>query len=145
MDAIRAESGRSVYFFGRMVGTFFGALLLTRIASRGFLLASSLGSLVVLLALLFNTSVTLAWGLVFVTGLAVANIFPLAFSITVARYPERSSEISGLMMMAIAGGAIVPPVMGYISDTTGSVVFAMAVLLPCAIYLVGASWYALKR
>ena len=31
-----AESGRSVYFFGRMLGTFAGALLLTRISSRKF-------------------------------------------------------------------------------------------------------------
>ena len=38
MDAEPAKQGRSLYFFGKMLGTFLGALLLTRFAAKKFLL-----------------------------------------------------------------------------------------------------------
>ena len=49
---------------------------------------------------------------VLLAGLGFANIWPMLFSITVEEDPERSNELSGLMCMAISGGAIVPLVMG---------------------------------
>lgn len=63
---------------------------------------SILGILCLVTILLVKSS-GLAWFLVFMIGLAVANIWPLVFSIAVSRYPARSNEISGLMMMAISG------------------------------------------
>ena len=53
---------------------------------------------------------------IFIIGLGFANIFPLIFSITVDNMPERSNELSGLMVTAIIGGAILPFFMGGISD-----------------------------
>jgi fucose permease len=94
-----AESGRSLYFFGKMLGTFSGALLLTKMSSSKFFTWSSVLCLIV--------------------GLGVANIFPLIFSLTVGRYPDRKNEISGLMVMAISGGAIMPFLMGWVSDLFG--------------------------
>ena len=41
IDQTTAESGRSVYFFGRMLGTFAGAIMLTRISSRKFFMWTS--------------------------------------------------------------------------------------------------------
>ncbi len=49
-------------------------------------------------------------------GLGFANIWPMLFSITVEEKPECASELSGLMCMAISGGAIVPLVMGNLRD-----------------------------
>ena len=74
----------------------------------------------------------------------MANIFPLVFSLTVQKYPERSNEISGLMMMAISGGALIPPVMGLVSDLMG-VVPGMGVLLLCAAYLLAVSWIIIRK
>lgn len=85
-----------------------------------------------------------AWILVFLIGLGVANIFPLVFSLTVQRYPERSNEISGLMMMAISGGALIPPLIGLVSDSAG-VVPGMGVLLLCAAYLLIVSWIIIRK
>jgi fucose permease len=86
----------------------------------------------------------MAWGLVFLIGLAVANIFPLVFSITVERYPARTNEISGLMMMAISGGAVIPILIGWISDLS-NVVYGMSILIVCMLYLFSVSIYSLKR
>jgi len=49
-------------------------------------------------------------------GLGFANIWPLLFSITVEEKPEAANELSGLMCMAISGGAIIPLVMGKMVD-----------------------------
>jgi fucose permease len=76
-------------------------------------------------------------------GLGFANIFPLVFSIAVNRMPERSNEISGLMVTAIVGGAILPPMMGLLADAT-SVTIGFLVPLACALYLTYVSLVSLK-
>lgn len=144
MDPTIAESGRSVYFFGRMLGTFAGALLLTRLSSHKFYFWTSLLGILTLVAILTVQSQSLAWVLVFLTGLTVANIFPLVFSITVQKYPDNANEISGLMMMAICGGAVIPLLIGWISDMS-SVAYGFTVLLGCMIVLLGISIYSLRK
>jgi MFS transporter, FHS family, L-fucose permease len=139
-----SESGRSIYFFGRMLGTFSGALLLTRITSRKFFMWTSVVGILCLVAILLIDSPVIAWVLVFLIGLSVANIFPLVFSITVEKYPTRTNEISGLMMMAICGGAVIPLLIGWVSDIS-SVAAGMSVLIFCMIYLFSVSVYALKK
>jgi fucose permease len=49
--------------------------------------------------------------------------------------PERSAELSGLLCMAIAGGAVMPPVMGRLSDVFGTVTAAMAVPFLSCLYI----------
>jgi MFS transporter, FHS family, L-fucose permease len=139
-----AESGRSVYFFGRMLGTFLGAIMLTRVSSSKFFMWSSVLGIVCLFLIIIVKSSALAWVLVFLIGLAVANIWPLVFSITIGKYPERSNEISGLMMMAICGGAVIPLLVGWISDLT-NVALGMSVLIACMIYLWAVSIYCIKK
>jgi fucose permease len=127
-----------------MLGTFAGAIMLTRISARKFFMWSSVLGILCLVAILLVSSPVMAWGLVFLIGLAVANIFPLVFSITVEKYPSRTNEISGLMMMAISGGAVIPLAIGWISDLS-NVVFGMSILILCMIYLLSVSIYSLKR
>jgi fucose permease len=144
IDSTASESGRSIYFFGRMLGTFAGALLLTRISSRKFFMWTSILGIICLLVLLLSSAQIMAWVLVFLFGLAVANIFPLVFAITVEKYPTRSNEISGLMMMAISGGAVIPLIIGWVSDIS-NVTFGMSILLICLFYLFFVSVYSLKK
>lgn len=112
IDAEAAKYGKSMYFFAKMIGTFAGAIMLTKLSSRKFLIGSSLLAVVSLIALAFASNATAAWIIIFIVSLGVSNIFPLIFSITVRKMPERSNEISGLMMMAISGGAVIPFVVG---------------------------------
>ncbi|MCK5815267.1 MAG: MFS transporter [Flavobacteriaceae bacterium] len=112
MDAETAKYGKSMYFFAKMIGTFAGAIMLTKLSSQKFLIGSSILAIASLLALAFVPSIAAAWVIIFMVSLGVSNIFPLIFSITVRKMPERSNEISGLMMMAISGGAVIPFVVG---------------------------------
>jgi len=144
IDQTAAESGRSVYFFGRMLGTFAGAIMLTKISSRSFFMWTSVLGILCLILILLVKSQAMAWGLVFLIGLAVANIWPLVFSIAVEKYPARSNEISGLMMMAISGGAVIPLLVGWVSDIS-TVAIGMTVLIACMVYLWAVSMYCLKK
>lgn len=80
----------------------------------------------------------------FSIGLAASNIFPLIFSATVKTYPDRANEISGLMIMAVSGGAFVPPIVGGITDLF-TITAGMYVFVFCAIYLLFVSVYSLKK
>jgi len=144
IEQTTAELGRSVYFLGRMLGTLGGAIMLTKFASRKFFMWTSLLGIICFIIILLVKSPAMAWGLVFIIGLAVANIWPLVFSIAVDKYPERSNEISGLMMMAISGGAVIPLLVGWIGDIS-NVRIGMTVLIACMIYLWAVALYCLKK
>ena len=64
-------------------------------------------------------------------GLGFANIWPMLFSITVEERPERANELSGLMCMAISGGALVPLLMGWLLDRNWG---ALAFVVPAACF-----------
>jgi len=144
MDAEPAKQGRSLYFFGKMLGTFFGALLLTRFSAHKFLVGSALVNLVTVIAFIISPTPFVALALMFSIGLGASNIFPLIFSLTVEKYADRANEISGLMIMAVSGGAFIPPIIGKVSDIM-SITAGMGVLVACSIYLLGLSFYALKK
>jgi len=142
-DSTFAQSARSVYFFGKMLGSFLGAIMLVKLATRSFFLWTSLASVVSILALLFVPGQMGGMVVMFIIGLTVANIFPLIFSLTVEKYSDRTNEISGLMIMAVSGGAVIPSLILWIFDkidiTTG-----MFVLVGCAVYLFYLSLRSLK-
>ena len=96
---------------GRLLG---GAVLNIMTPHTFFRLSAALGLLGALVLMLGNASLAIVG--VLVAGLGFANIWPMLFSITVEEDPKRGSELSGLMCMAISGGAIVPLLMGKLVD-----------------------------
>jgi fucose permease len=133
IDAETAKYGKSMYFFAKMIGTFVGAILLTKLSPRKFLVGSSLLAIVALLALAFTPSELAAWITIFIVSLGVSNIFPLIFTLAVGKMPARSNEISGLMMMAISGGAIIPFIVGLTMNMWSA--GGILVLVASAVYL----------
>ncbi len=108
--------GTLFFFICLMTGRFLGGVILNWLSPRKFLIISALISLAGI-ALLFPSSNTIiGFVAIAIIGLGFANIFPLIFSITVDRMPERSNEISGLMVTAIIGGAFVPLLFGVTAD-----------------------------
>jgi fucose permease len=58
----------------------------------------------------------------------------ILFSFALQRMPERSNEVSGLLIMGVSGGAIFPVLMGVASDAAGAQWGAVVVLLVCCMY-----------
>jgi fucose permease len=63
---------------------------------------------------------TLLYIAIALIGFGNSNIFPVIFSKALQSFPERDNEVSGLMIMGIAGGAVFPLLMGVVSDMLGS-------------------------
>ena len=97
-----------------------------------------------MLGLLLVNNLSLAIVSIALAGIGCANIFPLIFSITINKMPERTNEISGLMVTAIVGGAFLPLLMGFVTDKT-SVTMGFAVPLACTLYLLFVSLVSLKQ
>ncbi|MEI6455948.1 MAG: MFS transporter [bacterium] len=133
----------ALFFLPILAGRFGGALILRSMAPKKFLITTVLLSMAGILLLLFGSKFLAYTGIV-LTGLGFANIFPLIFSITVDKMPERSNELSGLMVTAIVGGAIIPPLMGIVADNL-SLIAGFAVPLLCVLFITWSSLMALRK
>lgn len=129
-----ASYGISVYFTALMISRFAGAILLQFFKPTFFLVTTTILAIVGTLFLLLSTSEILAQVAIFVIGLGAGNLFPLVFSIAINKMPSRANEISGLLIMAIVGGAIIPPIMGMVSSSVG-VIGSISVLILCFVYI----------
>ncbi|MCX6271924.1 MAG: MFS transporter [Bacteroidetes bacterium] len=123
----------SLFFLPILVGRFLGSAILRILKPRLFLILTVIIAIVGILLLLLGSEILVFAGIIMV-GLGFANIFPLVFSITVDTMPEKTNELSGLMVTAIVGGAILPPVMGAVADAT-SVTIGFVVPLVAVAYI----------
>lgn len=139
----KASLGISVYFFALMISRFIGAILLSRVNNLIFLIGSALLTCLFIVFLMISPTSGLAITAIALIGLFSGNLFPLIFSLTINRLPERSNEISALMIMAVVGGAVIPPIMGLVSKMAGASL-SFIVLLICALYVFGSSFFLKK-
>ena len=135
-----ALGGTSLFFIALMLGRFLGGVILNWIKPKTFLIITTFISLAGLLALFLPFGKIFAFAFIFIIGLGFANIFPLIFSITIDSFPERSNEISGLMVTAIIGGAIIPLLFGMVADFSGNLLIGFIVPIICILYLVTLSF-----
>ena len=131
--------GTGLFFTTLMIGRFLGGIVLNWVSPKKFLILTSVISIIAILGLFVNSAIIATISVILV-GFGFANIFPLVFSITVDRMPDKSNELSGLMVTAIVGGAFVPPLMGLIADKT-SVLMGFLVPLVAVVYI---GWTSLK-
>jgi FHS family L-fucose permease-like MFS transporter len=129
--------GSTLFFVGLTVGRLLGSGALRLMSSRAFFRFSAALGAAGILCVLSGVPALAVTG-VLLSGLGFANIWPVLFSLTVEARPERGAELSGLMCMAIFGGAVLPPLMGRIKDTAG---LGPAFLVPLAgfVYLLALS------
>lgn len=133
-----AEAGfaTSVYFLFRTIGCFSGSFILSKVSAKLFFVISTLCMVLGMAGLLFANSVEMIYICVALIGFGNSNIFPIIVSQAMLRLPEQKNAVSGLMIMGLFGGTIFPLVMGYASDSMGSQIGAVAVMLVGVVYLV---------
>ena len=119
------------YWGGAMVGRFIGSGLL-RLFSPGKVLACAATVVIALLTISANTTgLVSGWSLLAI-GLFNSIMFPTIFTLASEGLGKRAAEGSGIICMAIVGGAIVPLVTGNAADVWG---LKHALIVPAACYL----------
>jgi FHS family L-fucose permease-like MFS transporter len=124
----------ALYWGGAMVGRFLGAALL-RMFDAGRVLACCAVGAVLLLVASMSLSGSLAMGAALAVGLCNSIMFPTIFALAVAELGPRTGEGSGLLCMAIVGGAIVPLILGFFADHVG-LTPSLCVPLVCYLYII---------
>jgi FHS family L-fucose permease-like MFS transporter len=120
-----ARYGPAAFFLLLTLGRLSAGVVLNFIDPDTCLRGSAMLGLLGALCLMTGSELLTPIGIV-LSGLGFANIWPMLFSITVEHRPDRANELSGLMCMAISGGAIVPLAMGYLVDLSwGPLAFAI--------------------
>ncbi len=139
-----ASLGISIYFTALMIGRLLGAVVLNWISPGKFLFVTSFLAVISMVLLLLAPSLLMGRIAIFLVGLGSANLFPLIFALSIEKMPDRANEISGLMIMAVSGGAFIPPIMGLVSSNMG-VIASFVVLLVVLLYVFVAGIYAFKK
>lgn len=138
-----ASLGISIFFTAEMTGRFLGAILLQWISSKKFFVYTTILAISGIVALILSRDIMLSRISIFIAGFGLANLFPIIFATAIEKMPIRINEISGLMVMAIAGGAFLPPVVGLVSTLYG-VLSGFFVLVIAMLYILVISVYAVK-
>ena len=131
--------GCSMYYAAKTAGTFLGALILVRVSPLRFFRVSTILLIAAFAAFSLAGSVWMVFASLFVIGLAGANIFAIVFSLGLQHRPEAANDISALMITGITGGAVLPPLMGLVSDAAGLQV-SLVVPLLAAVLILWTTW-----
>lgn len=128
------EAGKliALYWGGALVGRFIGSGLL-RLVSPGLLLATVCAGAIALIAISANTSGEVAGYSLLAVGLMNSIMFPTIFTLACEKLGPRAADGSGIINVAIAGGAIVPAIYGALADNVG---LAAALTLPALCYAI---------
>jgi len=121
----------SIYWGGAMIGRFIGFAVM-RVVSPGKTLAfNSLAAIALVLVAVFGSGSMAMWAILAV-GLCNSIMFPTIFSMALHGLGKQTGQGSGILCMAIVGGALVPFAQGALADSMG---VQMSFLLPAACYL----------
>ncbi len=120
----------SLFWGGAMVGRFAGAFAMRRLSAESMLTLVSVGALVLTLIAILGSGKVAMWCLIAV-GLCHSVMFPTIFTLGIRGLGPLTEEGSGLLIMAIAGGALAA-LQGVIADHIG---LQLSYLLPAACYI----------
>jgi FHS family L-fucose permease-like MFS transporter len=131
LPAGRAGEAVAIYWGGALLGRFVGAWALRHIAPATALVITAVGALG-LVGLAATSAGPIAGVALVAVGLCNAIMFPTIFSLACRGLGPRTPEGSGILCMAIVGGACVPLLVGWVADCSS---LRLALLLPAACYL----------
>lgn len=150
---IGAMSGRdaslylSYYHGAAMIGRFAGAALLMRANPRRVLPLAAAVNIVLLLVTMNSAGGTALWSVVAV-GLFNSIMFPTIFTLAIERLGPMTEKAASLLVMAIVGGAVIPPLqglfvdifLGWTGNETRALQYAFFVSICCYAYILWYGW-----
>ena len=130
-----------LYWGGAMVGRFIGSAVL-RVLSPGKVLAFVSLAAIMLLVISTQTSGNVAGYTLLAVGLTNAIMFPTIFTLACEKLGSRAADGSGIINVAIVGGAVIPLLTGIIADLTSSLAIAFMLPMACYAIIAGFGFYA---
>ncbi len=121
----------SLYWAGALIGRLLGSWVLTKIKSNRLVFGFALSGAILLGVSMASSGPVAIWTLV-LCGFFNSILFPNIFTLGIAGLGPLTSKGSGLIMTAVVGGAVIPPLLGALSDRLG---IQHAFVLPMACYL----------
>ncbi|MDB2374232.1 sugar MFS transporter [Psychrosphaera haliotis] len=139
MEEVQAAAFITYYWGGAMVGRFIGAAVMQKV-DAGKTLAFNAFMACLLIAISLTTSGFVSMWAILLVGLCNSIMFPTIFSLALKNLKEYTSHGSGVLCLAIVGGALLPVLQGVMADTLGlTASFVLPVL--CFVYI---AYYGLK-
>lgn len=118
------------YFGGAMVGRFIGAGVMQKIKAGKVLAFNALCACALVVAAMFSAGAVAMWALLLV-GLCNSIMFPTIFSLALQDLKQHTSQGSGILCLAIVGGAVLPLLQGVMADSFG---IQLAFIVPLVCY-----------
>lgn len=128
------EAGKAValYWGGAMVGRAIGSALLARVRAA-ILLAVFTATACMMCLYIFTVGGVAAGVVALCIGLFNSIMFPVIFTLTLERSTASNEATSGFLCFAIIGGALIPPLVGFVSQHTS---YVKAFIVPAACYAI---------
>ncbi len=131
------------YWFGAMVGRFIGSALL-RVVNPARTLSACAGGAIALLAISTHTSGLVSAYSLLAIGLMNSIMFPTIFTLACEGLGKRAADGSGIINVAIFGGAVVPLATGALADATGSLTLSLVLPALCYAVIVAFGFFAVR-
>ena len=132
-----------LYWFGAMIGRFIGSVLLRMVSPGKVLACVSVGAISLLIISTQTSGVISGYSLLAV-GLTNAIMFPTIFTLACEKLGPRAADGSGIINVAIVGGAVIPLLTGVIADATASLAIALILPMLCYAIIAGFGIFARK-
>jgi FHS family L-fucose permease-like MFS transporter len=129
-----AASYLSFYWGGAMVGRFIGSAILQKVRTGTVLGTAAIATGLLVSVSMLSTGPVAMWSIILI-GLFNSIMFPSIFTLGIAELGPLTGEGSGIMIMAIVGGAIVPVLVGVLADRIG-IHHSFILPLICYLYIV---------
>ncbi|HCM47771.1 MAG TPA: glucose/galactose MFS transporter [Colwellia sp.] len=133
LEESKAAKYIAYYFGGAMVGRFIGAAVMQKISGGSALLFNASVAILLILTAVF-TSGTVAMVAILLVGLCNSIMFPTIFSLAINGLGKHTSQGSGILCLAIVGGAIIPLIQGFLVDSIG-IQDALLLLIVCYVFI----------
>jgi FHS family L-fucose permease-like MFS transporter len=121
----------SFYMFSIMIGRFAGTVAMKAIKAEKLLVGLGVFGVLLLLVAMNTTGGIAIWCLV-LCGLANSIMYPTIFALGIAELGPMTSKGSGVITIGNVGGAVIPPLFGYLAVKMG---YQHAFVLPILCYL----------
>ncbi len=123
----------SLYWFGALIGRLLGAGIMTRVKAGKLLGIFGITAALLITVSMFTSGWVAIWTLV-LCGFFNSVMFPNIFTLGIAGLGPLTSKGSGLIMTAVVGGAVIPPLIGFLADKMG-IQHSFIVPMICYLYI----------